>query len=368
MGSTTEHSAFGPTRNPWDPARVPGGSSGGSAAVVAADEALAALGTDTGGSVRLPAAFCGCVGLKPTYGRVSRYGVTAFASSLDQVGPLTKDVRDAALLLGILAGHDPLDSTSAPVPVPDYEASLEAGLAGLRLGLPREYFVAGLDPEVEALVRQAVRRCEALGARIVDVSLPMTAHAVAAYYIIACAEASSNLARFDGVRHGARVPGAEDIEALYCGTRAAGFGPEVKRRVILGAYALSSGYYDAYYLRAQKVRALIRADFERVFQTCDGLLTPVAPFPAFRLGEKIDDPIQLYLNDVFTVSVNLAGHCALAVPCGFTAAGLPAGLQVVSPAFGEEALIRVGAAYERDAGWRSRKPPLPAAAPAGEGA
>ncbi|MDD5678951.1 MAG: Asp-tRNA(Asn)/Glu-tRNA(Gln) amidotransferase subunit GatA [Kiritimatiellae bacterium] len=356
MGSTTENSAFKITHNPWDLARVPGGSSGGAAAVVAADESLAALGSDTGGSVRLPASFCGCVGLKPTYGRVSRYGLTAFASSLDQIGPLTKDIRDAALLLQAMAGHDEMDSTSIPSPVPDYAAALRKGMAGMKLGLPKEYFVAGMDREVEQIVQQAIHHCEQLGATIVDVSLPMTPYAVATYYIIACAEASANLARFDGVRYGFRVKDAKDPIAMYMRTRAAGFGTEVKRRIILGTYVLSSGYYDAYYIRAQKVRALIRADFEQALQTCDALLTPVAPTAAFLLGAKTADPLQMYLNDIFTASVNLAGTCALSVPCGFTSDGLPVGLQVVGPAFGEETILRVGYAYEQTTDWRRRKP------------
>jgi len=356
MGSTTENSAFKITHNPWDLERVPGGSSGGSGAVVAADEAIAALGSDTGGSVRLPASFCGCVGLKPTYGRISRYGLTAFASSLDQIGPLTKDIRDAALLLQVMAGHDEMDSTSIPAPVPDYEAALRKDIAGMKLGLPKEYFVAGMNREVEQIIQQAIHHCEQRGATIVDVSLPMTPYAVATYYIIACAEASANLARFDGVRYGFRVKDATDPLDMYMRTRAAGFGTEVKRRIILGTYVLSSGYYDAYYIRAQKVRALIRADFEQAFQACDALLTPVAPTAAFRLGEKTADPLQMYLNDIFTASVNLAGICALSVPCGFTSESLPVGLQVVGPAFGEETILRIGFAYEQTTDWRLRKP------------
>ena len=356
MGSTTENSAFKITRNPWNLECVPGGSSGGSGAVVASDEAIAALGTDTGGSVRLPASFCGCVGLKPTYGRVSRYGLTAFASSLDQIGPMTKDIRDAALLLQVMAGHDGMDSTSIPAPVPDYEANLRKDLAGMRLGLPKEYFIAGVDPEVARCIQQAIRHCEDLGATIVEVDLPSTPYAIATYYIIACAEASANLARFDGVRYGLRVKDAKDPFAMYMRTRAAGFGTEVKRRIILGTYVLSSGYYDAYYVRAQKVRALIRADFEKVFQACDALLTPVAPTAAYRLGEKTADPLQMYLSDIFTASVNLAGICALSVPCGFTSANLPVGLQIVGPAFGEETILQVGFAYEQTTDWRLRKP------------
>lgn len=358
MGSTTENSAVKITRNPWDLTRVPGGSSGGSAAMVAADEALAALGSDTGGSVRQPAAFCGCVGLKPTYGRVSRYGLTAFASSLDQIGPLTKTVRDAALLLGVMGGHDPLDSTAADAPLPDLAAALTPDLQGLRLGLPREYFVGGMDAEVEQAVQAAIRQCEQLGARVVEVNLRMTRYAVAVYYIIACAEASANLARFDGVRYGRRAADAADPFEMYCRTRAAGFGPEVKRRIILGAYVLSSGYYDAYYVRAQKARALIRDDFAAAFQSCDALLAPVTPTPAYKLGELLDDPLQMYLGDIFTVPANLAGNCALAVPCGFTAAGLPVGLQIVGPPFREDVILRVGHAYEQSAPWRQRRPAL----------
>ncbi len=356
MGSTTENSAFKITRNPWNLECVPGGSSGGSGAVVAADEAIAALGTDTGGSVRLPASFCGCVGLKPTYGRVSRYGLTAFASSLDQIGPMTKDVRDAALLLQVMAGHDVMDSTSIPAPVPDYAANLRKDLTGMKLGLPKEYFIAGVDSEVVRCIQQAIRHCEGLGASIVEVDLPATPYAIATYYIIACAEASANLARFDGVRYGLRVKDATDPFAMYTRTRAAGFGMEVKRRIILGTYVLSSGYYDAYYVRAQKVRTLIRAGFEKVFQACDALLTPVAPTAAYRLGEKTADPLQMYLSDIFTASVNLAGICALSVPCGFTSANLPVGLQIVGPAFGEETILRVGFAYEQTTEWRRRKP------------
>ncbi len=357
MGSSTENSALHVTRNPWDPERVPGGSSGGSAAAVAADEALAALGTDTGGSVRQPAAFCGCVGLKPSYGRVSRYGLTAFASSLDVIGPMTKDVRDTAILLQAIAGHDPLDSTSVAAPVPDYEAGLQETLAGRKAGLPREYFVQGMDPAVEQTIQAAIRQCERLGIKVVDVSLPLTQSAVAVYYIIACAEASSNLARFDGVRYGLRAAGAQDPEAMYQRTRAAGFGAEVKRRIILGTYVLSSGYHEAYYLHAQKVRTLIRRDFERVFQEIDLLLAPVAPTPAYRLGEKIADPLQMYLGDIFTIPSSLAGICALAVPCGFAGGGLPIGLQIIAPAFREELLLQVGYAYEQATEWRRRKPP-----------
>jgi len=347
MGSTTENSAFKVTRNPRDPERVPGGSSGGSAACVTAGEAIASLGSDTGGSIRQPASYCGCVGLKPSYGRVSRYGLTAFASSLDQVGPLASDVRDAATILQAIAGKDPMDSTSLDAPVPDYGEALVEDLRGMKLGLPREYFVEGVDPEVETLVRAAVDRCRGLGAEIVDVSLPHTDYAIAAYYVIAPAEASANLARFDGVRYGSRAEAPESLIDMYCRTRAQGFGSEVKRRVILGTYVLSSGYYDAYYLAAQKVRTLIRRDFEQAFERCDALLTPVAPTPPPRIGETTDDPLAMYLGDIFTVPANLAGICGMSVPCGTTETGLPVGLQILGPALGEESILRVGYAYEK---------------------
>jgi len=355
MGGSTENSAYQVTHNPWNLDCVPGGSSGGSAAAVAADEALATLGSDTGGSIRQPAAFCGCVGLKPTYGRVSRYGLTAFASSLDQIGPLTKDVRDTALLLGAIAGRDALDSTSLDVPVPDFAAQLGGDLQGLRLGLPREYFIEGLDAKVERAVRAAAAQCRALGAELVEISLPHSRYAVAVYYIIATAEASANLARFDGVRYGLRVEGADPIDQ-YGRTRAAGFGQEVKRRIILGTYVLSSGYHDAYYLRAQKVRTLIRRDFAAAFQQCDAILTPVAPTAAYKFGEKLADPLQMYLGDMFTIPVNLAGICALSVPCGFTTAQLPVGLHIVGPALREDVILRVGHAYEQATPWHREKP------------
>jgi len=357
MGSSTENSALGKTVNPWDAERVPGGSSGGSAACVAADEAVAALGSDTGGSIRQPAAFCGCVGLKPTYGRVSRYGLTAFASSLDQIGPLAKTVKDAAILLEAIAGHDAADSTSIDVPVPDYAAALTGDLKGMKLGLPKEYFVEGMDPEVETAVRAAVAKCEELGAEIVDVSLSNTKYAIAVYYIIATAEASANLARFDGIRYGLRENGADPIE-LYGKTRAAGFGPEVKRRVILGTYVLSSGYYDAYYLRAQKVRTLIRNDFIDAFKQCDAILAPVTPTPAYKIGEKTDDPLKMYLDDILTTPVNLAGNCGLSVPCGFSSDGLPIGLQIIGDSFREENILRVGYAYEQATDWHKKKPEI----------
>jgi len=351
MGSSTENSAFKVTHNPHDLTRVPGGSSGGSAAAVAGGEAIAALGTDTGGSIRQPASFCGCVGLKPSYGRVSRYGVTAYASSLDQVGPLTKTVEDAAVLLQTLAGRDPHDGTTPDMPVPDYRAALRGGLKGLRIGLPKEYYIGGADPEVTASVRRAVDGCAAAGAEMVDVSLPHTEYAIAVYYIVATAEASANLARFDGVRYGHRTAKPESVFDLYARSRAEGFGTEVKRRIILGTYVLSSGYYDAYYGRAQKVRTLIRQDYEEAFKRCDVLMTPVAPTAAYRIGETCNDPLKMYLGDIFTVPANLAGLCGLSVPCGKTAAGLPIGLQVLGPAFGEEKILRAAHAYEREIGF-----------------
>ncbi len=357
MGSSNENSAFGPTRNPWDPARVPGGSSGGSGAAVAAREVPASLGTDTGGSIRLPAAFCGVVGMKPTYGRVSRYGVIAYASSLDQVGPLARDVGDAALVLEAIAGHDPADSTASPRPVPAYGDVLASGVRGLRLGLPREYFVDGMQPEVEQAVRAAVAELERLGAVVEPVSLPHNEYAIATYYLIATAEASSNLARYDGVRFGLRETGPDgSLGEMYERTRAAGFGPEVTRRIMLGTYALSAGYYDAYYLKAQQVRTLIRRDFEAAFARCDALVTPVAPTTAFRLGEKTADPLTMYLSDIFTISVNLAGLPALALPCGVDGAGLPVGLQVIGQPFDEATVLRVGAAYEQASDWHRRNP------------
>ncbi|HNX35393.1 MAG TPA: Asp-tRNA(Asn)/Glu-tRNA(Gln) amidotransferase subunit GatA [Kiritimatiellia bacterium] len=348
MGSSTEGSAFKVTRNPHDLTRVPGGSSGGSAAAVAGGEAIAALGTDTGGSIRQPSAFCGCVGLKPSYGRVSRYGVTAYASSLDQVGPMTKTVEDAAVLLQALAGRDAHDGTTLDVPVPDYRAALRGGLKGLRIGLPKEYYVEGSDPEVMACVRKAVDACAAAGAEIVEVGLPHTEYAIAVYYIVATAEASANLARFDGVRYGHRTPRPDSVFDLYAKSRADGFGTEVKRRIILGTYVLSSGYYDAYYGRAQKVRTLIRQDFAEAFKQCDVMFTPVAPTPAYRIGEASNDPLKMYLGDIFTVPANLAGICGISVPCGKTAAGLPVGLQVLGPAFGECAILRAAYAYEQE--------------------
>ncbi|HEY4952679.1 MAG TPA: Asp-tRNA(Asn)/Glu-tRNA(Gln) amidotransferase subunit GatA [Verrucomicrobiae bacterium] len=358
MGSSTENSAFGVTKNPWDITRIPGGSSGGSAAAVAADEAIATLGTDTGGSIRQPAALCGCVGLKPTYGRVSRYGLVAFASSLDQVGPFTKNVSDAATMLGVLSGHDSRDSTSVAQPIPDYAAALDGKIKGLKLGLPKEYRIGGLDPEVKAAVDAAVKQFEKLGAEIVEISLPHTDYAVATYYIIATAEASANLARFDGIRYGARVAG-NDLLELYSKTRGAGFGAEVKRRIILGTYVLSSGYHDAYYLRAQKVRTLIRNDFLKAFERVDAIVTPTSPTAAFKIGEKSDDPLQMYLSDIFTISCNLAGICGISIPCGFTRSPrLPIGLQLLGRPFGEETLLKIAHAYEQNTLWHREKPML----------
>jgi aspartyl-tRNA(Asn)/glutamyl-tRNA(Gln) amidotransferase subunit A len=359
MGSSTENSAFFTTHNPWDLDRVPGGSSGGSAAAVAADECLGALGTDTGGSVRQPAALCGVVGLKPTYGRVSRYGLVAFASSLDQIGVLAKDVADAAILLAVIAGHDACDSTSMDVPVPDYRGGLQDnnGLRGVRVGVPREYFIQGVQPAVEAAVRAAVERLADLGAEVREVSLPHTDYALSVYYLIAPAEASANLARYDGVRYGLRVDDGGLIDT-YKATRGQGFGSEVKRRIMLGTYALSAGYYDAYYLKAQKVRTLIKADFDAAFERVDVIVAPTSPTTAFRIGEKADDPLQMYLSDVFTLSMNLAGICGLSLPCGFDADGLPIGLQITGSAFGEEQVLRVAHAYEQATTWHTRRPAL----------
>ncbi len=344
MGSSTENSAYGPTRNPWDTGRVPGGSSGGSAVAVAAAMAPLALGTDTGGSIRQPAAFCGVVGLKPTYGRVSRYGLVAFASSLDQAGPIARTVEDAALATAVVSGVDPCDATSAAVPVPDFVREAEGGIEGLRVGVPWTLLQDGVDAGVMAAFRQALGDLEAAGARVVEVPLPHARHAIATYYLVATAEASSNLARYDGVRYGRRVEGS-DLRSMYGRTRDAGFGPEVKRRILLGTFVLSAGYYDAYYLRAQKVRSLIRGDFDRAFAACDVVATPTTPTPAFRLGEKTDDPLQMYLGDVFNVSANLAGLPGLSVPCGFVG-GLPCGLQLVGRPFEESTLFRAGTAYQ----------------------
>jgi aspartyl-tRNA(Asn)/glutamyl-tRNA(Gln) amidotransferase subunit A len=357
MGSSTEHSAFQLTRNPWDLTRVPGGSSGGSAAAVAGGLAAGAFGTDTGGSVRQPAAFCGVVGLKPTYGRISRYGLIAFASSLDHVAPFALDVTDAALLLGAVAGHDPLDATSVDTPVPDYLAALAGGARGLRVGVPDEYFVEGLDPEIERAVRAAVDVLRGLGAAVERVSLPSTKHGIATYYIVAPAEASSNLARYDGVKYGLRVPGGRDLIDMVSRTRAAGFGAEVKRRIMLGTYALSAGYYDAYYGQAQKVRTLVRREFEAAFARVDVIAAPTTPGVAFRHGEKAD-PLAMYLNDVFTIPASMAGLPAVSVPCGFSGAGLPIGLQLIGRPLDEPTLLRAAHAYEQATPWHDRRPEL----------
>ncbi|MFA5112923.1 MAG: Asp-tRNA(Asn)/Glu-tRNA(Gln) amidotransferase subunit GatA [Candidatus Margulisiibacteriota bacterium] len=353
MGSSTENSAFFPTRNPWDLGTVPGGSSGGSAAVVAAREAVMATGSDTGGSIRQPASFCGVVGLKPTYGRVSRYGLVAFASSLDQIGPLTRDVTDTALLLGAIAGHDPLDATSVDRPVPDYRQALVNDVKKVRVGLIKELMGAGIAPEVRQAVKTAADRLAGLGAEIVEVSLPSFAYAVATYYLIAPAEASSNLARYDGVKYGHRSTDHKDLISMYYSTRRAGFGAEVKRRIMLGTYALSAGYYDAYYLKALKVRTLIKQDFEKAFSRCDVLASPTAPTVAFKLGEKAADPLAMYLSDIATIPVNLAGLPALSLPCGFTG-NLPIGLQLIGQAFAEETLLRVAFTYEQNSEWHQK--------------
>lgn len=359
MGSSTENSGFKKTRNPWDLSRVPGGSSGGSAAAVAADMCLGALGSDTGGSIRQPASHCGVVGLKPTYGRVSRYGLVAFASSLDQIGPITKDVTDAAILLSAIAGHDPRDSTSVDRPVPGYRDFLDTNIRDLTFGIPVQYRgTQGMDPEVSAAVETAVGLLCDAGARCVEVSLPHTEHAVAAYYLIAPAEASSNLARYDGVKYGYRHPEAGGLMEMYRRTRSEGFGAEVKRRILLGTYALSAGYYDAYYKKASQIRTLIQRDFARAFGTCDILLAPTAPTPAFKIGEKIDDPLQMYLCDIFTLSANLAGIPGLSVPCGFSRNGLPIGLQMMGNHFAEAELLKAAYAFEQVAGVCGRKPEL----------
>jgi len=357
MGSSVEHSAFFPTRNPWNLDRIPGGSSGGSAAAVAADLCLAALGTDPGGAIRQPAACCGIVGFKPTYGRVSRYGIIAFASSMDQVGPMTKDVRDAALLLQALAGHDPADSTSSIRPVPDYSAKLDSAIEGLRVGVPKEYWVSGMQPEVEKAVHNAIRELQRQGAIVEEISLPHTEYAVAVYYIIATAEASSNLARYDGMRYGYRAD-AKDLTETYMITRDEAFGAEVKRRILLGTYSLSAGYYDAYYLKAQQVRALVKQDFDQALKRCDVLVTPTAPTTAFRIGEKTLDPLAMYLSDIYTISANLAGLPALSLPCGFDSDAMPIGLQIIGKHFDEATLLRVAHHYEQATEWHKKTPSI----------
>jgi aspartyl-tRNA(Asn)/glutamyl-tRNA(Gln) amidotransferase subunit A len=358
MGSSNESSAYGPTHNPWALDRTPGGSSGGSAAAVAAREVFGSMGTDTGGSIRQPAAFTNLVGIKPTYGRVSRYGVIAYASSLDQVGPMARTVADTAALLQLIAQHDPLDSTSAPVEAPSYSEDLEGGVRGLKLGVPREYFIEGMDPEVEATVRQAMAAYERLGATLVEVSLPHTKYALATYYLLAPAEASSNLARYDGVRYGLRAKDAKGLREMYGQSRERGFGSEVKRRIMLGTYALSAGYYDAYYLRAQKVRTLIRQDFTKAFEQVDAILSPASPVPPFKLGEKTDNPLSMYLMDVFTLPCNLAGLPGLSLPCGFTKSNLPIGLQILGKPFDEARLLRIARAFEREHDFSRRLAPL----------
>ena len=357
MGSSTETSYYKKTRNPWNLACVPGGSSGGSAASVSADQAFASLGSDTGGSIRQPAALCGIVGLKPTYGRVSRYGLIAFASSLDQIGPFGKDVEDCAIMMGAIAGHDPKDSTSADLPVPDYVSEAKKSVKGMRIGIPKEFFPEGLNKEVAETVKKAIAELEKQGAEVVEVSLPASPYGLAAYYVLAPSEASSNLARYDGVRYGLRVPG-ENIMEMYSKTRAAGFGSEVKRRIMLGTYALSSGYYDAYYLKALKVRRLIKQDYDKAFEKVDVIATPTAPNPAFRFGEKTGDPLSMYLEDVFTVSINITGLPGLSVPCGLSKTGLPIGLQLIGKAFDEATLLRTAYAYEQATEWHKQKPSL----------
>jgi len=358
MGSSTENSGFQITHNPWNLERIPGGSSGGSAAAVAGGECLAALGTDTGGSIRQPAACCGVVGLKPTYGRVSRYGLVAFASSLDQIGPITKDVEDCAILMNAISGYDPCDSTSVKEEVPDYKQSLKRDIQGIRIGIPEEYFIEGMDPEVEKAVKDAIDSFRKWGAEIQRISLPHTEYAVAIYYIIATAEASSNLARYDGVKYGFRSKGYRDLMEMYTQTRAEGFGKEVKRRIILGTYVLSAGYYEAYYRKASQVRTLMRKDFDEAFQKVDVIVSPTAPTPAFRIGEKTEDPLQMYLSDIHTIPVNLAGIPAISIPCGFSREGLPIGLQVMGKHFDEGGLLRVAYTFEQNTDFHLRKPRL----------
>jgi aspartyl-tRNA(Asn)/glutamyl-tRNA(Gln) amidotransferase subunit A len=357
MGSSTENSGLKITHNPWDLDRIPGGSSGGSAAAVAADMCLGALGSDTGGSIRQPASHCGVVGMKPTYGRVSRFGLVAFASSLDQIGPLAKNITDCAYLLNTIAGHDSADSTSVAVDVPDYTASLNGDLKGLKIGIPKEYFITdGLDSEVAASVNSAIQRIEALGAERVEISLPHTEFAVAVYYVIAPSEASSNLARYDGVKYGFRDDADADLIGMYRKTRSRGFGPEVQRRIIIGTYCLSAGYYDAYYGKASQVRTLIMTDFHNAFDICDVILCPVAPTPAFKIGEKIDDPLTMYLSDIFTLSANLAGIPGMSIPCGFSKHGLPIGLQLMAKHFNEEMLFKIAYNFEQATDFHKRKP------------
>ncbi len=357
MGSSTENSAFFPTHNPWDLTRVPGGSSGGSAASVAADETIYSLGSDTGGSIRQPAALCSITGLKPTYGRVSRYGLVAFASSLDQIGPLTKDVTDCALVMNVISGYDERDSTSVPEAVPDFTACLTGDIKGMKLGVPKEYFVEGIQPGVESVIRTAISKLEDLGASIEEVSLPHTGYALAVYYIIAPSEASANLARYDGVKYGLSYKEASGMWENMEKTRQYGFGPEVKRRIMLGTYALSAGYYDAYYLKAQKVRTLIRREFDSVFEKVDALITPTSPTVPFQIGEKTDDPLQMYLSDVCTLPINIAGIPGLSIPAGFSE-GLPVGMQIIGKPFAEETIMKIGHAFQQATDWHKRKPEL----------
>ena len=358
MGSSTETSYFGPTKNPWDVERVPGGSSGGSAAATAASLCLGSIGTDTGGSIRQPASFCGVVGMKPTYGRVSRFGMIAFASSLDQAGPITKTVEDAAIILNVISGHDPMDSTCVNTQAPDYTLSLRDDIKGVKVGVPREYFIPGMDKEVEEATKKAIALVDDLGGEIVEISLPHTEYAVVTYYIIAPSEASSNLARYDGVKYGYRTANAETLRDMYFKTRAEGFGSEVKRRIMLGTYALSAGYYDAYYLKAQRVRTLIKKDFDEAFEKVDVIMAPTAPEVAFRFGEKTGDPIKMYLSDVLTIPCNIAGLPGISVPCGFSSDGLPIGIQVLGKPFDEGSVLHVAHAYEQRAGWRDRRPDI----------
>ncbi|MBP7056123.1 MAG: Asp-tRNA(Asn)/Glu-tRNA(Gln) amidotransferase subunit GatA [Candidatus Omnitrophica bacterium] len=358
FGSSCETSCYGPTKNPWDLERIPGGSSGGSAAAVSAELATFALGSDTGGSIRQPASLCGVVGLKPTYGRVSRYGLIAFASSLDQIGPITKDVRDSALVLGVIAGHDDMDSTSVDIPVPDYTKSLVKDVKSLRIGVPKEYFVEGIDEEVSSSIKGAIDIFRDLGAKIVDISLPHTEYAISTYYIVGPAEASSNLARFDGVQYGLRADGSEDLIDMYIKTRSQGFGQEAKRRILLGTYCLSSGYYDAYYLKALKIRTKIKEDFDAAFELCDCILTPTSPTAAFKIGERSEDPLSMYLSDVFTIPANLAGLPGISLPCGFTKDSLPIGLQILGKPFDEETIFRAAYTFEQSTDFHKKRPVL----------
>jgi aspartyl-tRNA(Asn)/glutamyl-tRNA(Gln) amidotransferase subunit A len=358
MGSSNENSYFHVTKNPWDLNHVPGGSSGGSGAAVAANECMGALGSDTGGSIRQPAAFCGITGLKPTYGRVSRFGLVAFASSFDQIGPMTKTAEDAAILMNVIGGHDPMDSTSADVPLPDFTAALSNDVKGLKIGIPKEYFGKGLNADIEKTVLEAIKTLESMGMQAVEVSLPHTEYGVAAYYILACAEASANLSRYDGVKYGYRSEHADNLMDMYTNTREEGFGEEVKRRILLGTFVLSSGYYDAYYLKGQKARTLIKQDFEEAYKKCDLMVGPIAPAPAFKLGEKLDDPLQMYLSDIFTISANLAGIPAMSIPCGQSKDNLPIGLQLMGNHFDEATLLNVAHQYQRTTDHHLQHPTL----------